>query len=203
MIFVFHFFFSFQKLKGIQWQHLKFADECHFVSRDLYHHKVLGPKGDKMFLIETNELGLSFTLTLLLDLSNPSNPFFIELRKESNTEWDFLLFLVQAVEAGRLQRDDILAIDNASIHFGNNTWELSTQLLDSRGATFAFLPTYSPELNPAELVFAFVKHYIRKHRHPRDHLVTLLLEALAHLPYEMLLSFYNRCINQTSPLRTE
>ncbi len=153
-----------------------------------------------MFLIETNELGVSFTLTLLIDLANVQNPFFIDVREDSNTEWTFLLFLAELVEAKRVKPDDILALDNASIHFGNGTYELSTQLLESRGASFAFLPAYSPELNPCELVFAFVKHYIRAHRHPDDDLIKLVLQALSHIPYSMLLSFYDRCINQQAPL---
>jgi len=178
---------------SIPWIRLKFLDEAHFVSRDLYHRRVIGPRGYKLFVVETAELNLSYSLTLLTDLSTPTNPFFISLRSESNTEWDFLNFVVDAVQANRLVQGDILVVDNAAVHFGGETWELLTTLLDGYGISYVFLPTYSPELNPCELVFAFVKNFIRNNREPDIPLYQLMLVAFVCLPYTTLLSFYNHC----------
>jgi hypothetical protein len=178
---------------SIPWIRLKFLDEAHFVSRDLYQQRIIGPRGYKLFLVETAELNLSYSLTLLTDLSTPANPFFLTLRSESNTEWDFLNFVVDAVEANRLVQGDILVVDNASIHFGGETWELLTTLLDTFGISYVFLPTYSPELNPCELVFAYVKNFLRNNREPDIPLYQLMLVAFVRLPYTMLLSFYHHC----------
>jgi len=134
----------------IPWIRLKFLDEAHFVSKDLYRRRIGGPKGYKLFLIETAALDLSYSMTLLTNLADPDNPFFISLRYASNTEWDFFFFLLDAIEAGYLVWGSILVVDNASIYFGGSTWELIVSLLHAFGISYIFMPTYSPELNPCD-----------------------------------------------------
>jgi transposase len=180
-------------IKDQPWLRLKFADEAHFVSRDLYRNLVVGPKGDKVYVVQEAPLELSFSLTLLIDLTNPYNPFHVNIRYKSNTEWDFLEFVLDALEHGRLTDGDLFIVDNASIHFGSQTWQLLTALLRVYNVKLIFLPKYSPELNPCELVFAYVKKYIRSNRMPHFFLYQLILQALTQLHYFSLLSFYEHC----------
>lgn len=185
-----------QWLKGIAdkpWLHLKFADEAHFVSRDLYRNRVVGPRGDKVFVVQEAQLSLSFSLTLLFDLSRPHNPFHVNIRYQSNTEWDFLLFVVDAIRHRRLVAGDLFIVDNASIHWGGQTWELLHNLLTAFGVSLIFLPKYSPELNPCELVFGYLKKFIRNNRSSRTFLYQLILFALKRMPYIVLLRFFRRC----------
>jgi hypothetical protein len=58
---------------------LKFCDESHFVSRQLHHDSSIGPVGVRPYLHDAADLSESCLLTLLLDLSNEANPFFINL----------------------------------------------------------------------------------------------------------------------------
>jgi transposase len=62
-----------------------------------------------------------------------------------------------------LRPGDIVIWDNLGIH-GDPELE---QYIRSRGAALEFLPPYSPELNPIELVWSKVKAILRRLR-PRD-----------------------------------
>jgi hypothetical protein len=179
------------------WKRLKFVDEAHFVSRDLYRRHVVGPRGYQLFVVETADLNLSYSLTLLIDLSNANNPVHLNIRFKSNNEWDFLAFVVSAIKAERIKEDDILIVDNAAVHWGGDTWELLTALLDAVGASYVFLPKYSPELNPCELVFANVKNMVRNYRQQGYFLYEIMLIALCkfgtlpNLTFVLLPLYYN------------
>lgn len=62
---------------------------------------------------------------------------------------------------GALKAGDILVMDNASVHTGNEHQQRFRDMLRDAGVEFALLPTYSPELNPCEFVFSRIKHFIR------------------------------------------
>ena len=53
----------------------------------------------------------------------------------------------------------ILVMDNCSIHHISEVKELLRQV----GVVLLFLPPYSPDLNPVEEAFSYVKSYLRKH----------------------------------------
>jgi hypothetical protein len=40
---------------------------------------------------------------------------------------------------------------------------MSIERLYSRGVKLIYLPPYSPDMNPIEECFSFIKHYIRRH----------------------------------------
>jgi transposase len=131
---------------------------------------------------------------LLLDLAGET-PFFIRIRRESNTDWDFFDFVVDAVAAGRLRRGDLFIVDNAAIHFAEETRPLLLALLDLHGVRVAFLPAYSPELNPCELVFAFVKDFVCSRRSSfSSDLFHLIALAFCSLRREQVARFFFHCI---------
>jgi transposase len=51
---------------------------------------------------------------------------------------------------------DLLVADNAAIHKSREIIPTLRVALATAGVRMVFLPTYSPELNPCELVFAQV-----------------------------------------------
>lgn len=53
----------------------------------------------------------------------------------------------------------ILVMDNCSIHHVAEVKDL----LQEAGIVLLFLPPYSPDLNPIEEAFSYVKNYLRKH----------------------------------------
>jgi transposase len=67
---------------------------------------------------------------------------------ESNTQWDFLEFVFSACESKAY-----LICDNAVVHGGAESLDMLLEALEACGITLVFLPPYSPELNPCELVW--------------------------------------------------
>jgi hypothetical protein len=182
---------------------LKFVDESHFVSRQLHRNRAVGPVGASVYLRDGRDLAESYSTTLLLDLTNEDNPFFFDVRAESNNEWDFYRFVLSAVDAGRLTTGDFLIVDNASVHWGGETWPLLDTLFRELDIEYVFLPTYSPELNPCELVFAQIKNYIRSNRTPDMQVHQLMLAAMSNISYSTVVSYYDMCINIQDRLRTD
>ncbi len=64
---------------------------------------------------------------------------------------------VQQVLCPQLRSGDVVVLDNLSSHKRKRTREL----IESAGAQLLFLPPYSPDLNPIELVFSKVKQLLR------------------------------------------
>jgi len=91
-----------------------------------------------------------------------------------------------------LRAGDIFVADNASIHFAADISEELTMLLDEAGVRLVFTPTYSPEYNPCEFVFAQVKRYLREHSLNKSFL-SCVLDAFAHVSYANVQSYYDSC----------
>ena len=53
----------------------------------------------------------------------------------------------------------VLVMDNCSIHYVSP----ALQMLSDAGILVIFLPPYSPDLNPAEELFSFIKYYLKQH----------------------------------------
>jgi len=106
----------------------------------------------------------NYSVTIMTSLSNHNAPFALHLREESNNQWDFLEFITFLVDKGHLVEGDVLVIDNCAVHAGEDSSNALFSLLEVAGVKLVFLPTYSPELNPCELVFAEVKNYLRFNR---------------------------------------
>lgn len=64
---------------------------------------------------------------------------------------------VQQVLLAQLRPGDVVIMDNLSSHKRVRTREL----IEQAGAELVFLPPYSPDLNPIEMIFAKVKQLLR------------------------------------------
>jgi transposase len=64
---------------------------------------------------------------------------------------------VDQVLVPELRRGDVVVMDNLSSH----KRERVRALIEAAGARLVFLPPYSPDLNPIELIFAKVKQLLR------------------------------------------
>ena len=102
---------------------------------------------------------------------------------------------VEQVLAPALSSGDIVIMDNSSVHKASG-------VLDSiyeKGAFVLFLPQYSPDLNPIELMFSKVKSILRKLK-PRtyDELVRAMGIALDSVIYDDILAWIKHqgyCVN--------
>ncbi len=70
---------------------------------------------------------------------------------------DLFEAFVAQVLAPELRAGDVVVLDNLSSHKRRRTREL----IEAAGAELVYLPPYSPDLNPIEMVFAKVKQALR------------------------------------------
>lgn len=70
---------------------------------------------------------------------------------------DLFEAFVSQVLVPNLRGGDVVVLDNLSSHKRART----RKLIESAGAKLLYLPPYSPDLNPIEMVFAKVKHLLR------------------------------------------
>ncbi len=70
---------------------------------------------------------------------------------------DVFQAFVEQVLAPQLRVGDVVVLDNLSSHKRAQT----RQRIESAGATLLFLPPYSPDLNPIEMIFSKIKQRLR------------------------------------------
>jgi len=86
------------------------------------------------------------------------------------------LAYIREVLAPTLKPGDIVIMDNLSSHKGEEV----RQAIEVTGATRLLLPSYSPDFNPIEQVFAKIKAWLRKQsRRSIDALWNAIADALA------------------------
>lgn len=121
-------------------------------------------------------------------------PIVFDIREESNSQYDFLNFLCFLIEGEHLVSGDYLVCDNATVHVGSDTVDDVFNLLGAYGIHLLFLPTYSPELNPCELVFSFIKGKLRKMQKSGLVLWLATVAAASHVSFKHVVSFYSHCV---------
>ena len=69
----------------------------------------------------------------------------------------FLAYIEQCL-VPTLKRRDVVVIDNVPFHKASGVQEA----IEAAGATLRYLPRYSPDFNPIEMVFHPLKTFLRK-----------------------------------------
>ena len=102
---------------------------------------------------------------------------------------DFETFL-EADLLPRLPAGTVLVLDNARIHHGGRI----EAILSAAACSVLYLPPYSPDFNPIELAWAWIKHFVRQ-RVPRDvaNRLAAIQEALAALPENFAMAWFRKC----------
>ncbi len=138
----------------------------------------------------------TYSVTLLTSVDLRSTlPVSFTLRHDTNSAEDFLETVRYWIDAGDLRTGDILIVDNAQVHLAAEILEELTKELNQAEITMRTLPTYSPELNPCELVFGLMKTHLRNWREEERFWLEILFAA-SQVTYRQVLSFYSRCISQ-------
>eukprot|EP00005_Dracoamoeba_jomungandri_P001478 CAMPEP_0174257486 /NCGR_PEP_ID=MMETSP0439-20130205/6612_1 /TAXON_ID=0 /ORGANISM="Stereomyxa ramosa, Strain Chinc5" /LENGTH=188 /DNA_ID=CAMNT_0015340581 /DNA_START=511 /DNA_END=1074 /DNA_ORIENTATION=- len=172
---------------------LKYLDESHFEPKGHLSRKARGPEGETTVLINDVLLSKSFSITLLTTPTH-TRPFILDIREGSNTQWDFLAFVKYAVAAGYLVAGDILIMDNARVHTVTTMLDTLEVLLHSHDIKFFFFPTYSPELNPCEMIFGLVKAKMRKTHDSHTPYKLQIILSFTGIRHQVVYRFYCRCI---------
>ena len=89
-----------------------------------------------------------------------------------------------------LSADDVLLLDNSSVHRS----KLVLQTLEECGIKYLFLPPYSPDFNPIELLWALMKAFLRKRKaRTRKKLEKAINCALESVELEFIANWFEHC----------
>jgi transposase len=109
---------------------------------------------------------------------------------EGTTDTESFRAYVQAILAPTLRPGDIVVMDNLSPHKSDPTLALIRQA----GAEVMFLPAYSPDLNPIEMMWSKVKNFLRAaEARTEEQLLTAIGQALAQITPKDALNWFAHC----------
>jgi len=138
-------------------------------------------------------------LSQLTDLTREGAPFHVAPPREgSNDADDYLDSTIYFIATSALVEGDVLVVDNATVHGAASIGHRLDVLLEEAGVRLLFLPKYSPELNPCELVFSQMKRHMYCNRGDEQFWVEMA-KGLATVTRENVEGYYRKCI--LHPLR--
>lgn len=154
--------------KTLDWNHLVFLDES---GVNLNLTRRYGRAVGKARVYDDVPLNTPQNTTLLssIRLDHPSM-----VHKEITGSLNGYTFLeyIRNDLAPTLKTGDIVIMDNLRVHKVDGV----RQAIEDRGASVLYLPPYSPDLNPIEMMWSKIKAFLRKQK-ARD--VFSLLNAIA------------------------
>ena len=101
----------------------------------------------------------------------------------------FLTYL-REVLVPTLKPGQVVFMDNFTIHHNKNV----RRLIEGAGCYLAYLPTYSPDYNPIELVFSKLKAFLRKARATQvAHLINAIATAIATVSPQEVQNCFDHC----------
>ena len=132
---------------------LVFIDET-AVSTNLVRLRGRAPKGIRV--VGHVPLGQWKTVTFVAGLRH--NKITAPMVIEGAMTGEIFLAYVNQCLVPTLRRNDIVVMDNCRVHKVAGIQEA----IERAHATLRYLPTYSPDLNPIELVYSKFKEFLRK-----------------------------------------
>ncbi len=87
---------------------------------------------------------------------------------------------------------DIIIGDNQNFHVSGVSYEIINQTLLEKGILYQALPKYSPELNPIELIWAWLKAELR-HSPLSSNLLEEATKILNQVTHEHMFAVYSKC----------
>jgi transposase len=99
-------------------------------------------------------------VSLLAAITNRGMKAEARLIHEGSVDTAAFLSYVEHVLLPTLETGQLVIMDNFTIHHNAKV----QPLIESKGCTVFYLPTYSPDFNPIEHLFAKIKAFIRKLR---------------------------------------
>lgn len=144
------------------------------------------PKGERVFSRAPH--GHWQTTTMMSSIRLDGSTACMAL--EGTTDTESFRAYVQAVLAPALRSGDIVVMDNLSPHKSDPTLALIRQA----GAAVLFLPAYSPDLNPIEMMWSKVKTFLRgAEARSGEQLTAAIGQALAQITPQDALNWFAHC----------
>lgn len=101
----------------------------------------------------------------------------------------FLCFL-ETTLLPTLPKGSVLVMDNWTVHHGEEVREL----VERFGCSLLYLPTYSPDLNPIEHLFAKLKAFVKRLRpDSTDKLVQAFCDAVKNVSSQNVRNAFKHC----------
>ena len=109
---------------------------------------------------------------------------------EGATDSDVFREYVRQVLGPTLRVGDIVVCDNLAAHRAAD----AQKLIEAKGAHLLFLPAYSPDLNPIEMMWSKVKAHLRQAKARNDpDLLSAIAEALRLVSAADARGFFRHC----------
>lgn len=131
---------------------LAFIDETS-VATNMVRHYGRNPRGERLVCKVPHGHWKTSTFIAALRHNRVSAPLLLDGPMNGPS---FLAY-VEQILAPTLRRDDIVVMDNVSVHKVAGVREA----IEARGADLFYLPPYSPDLNPIEQLFSKLKAILR------------------------------------------
>lgn len=146
------------------------------------------PLGERAYDVAPKRKGGKLSLLAAISAQglNPTQCLIHEGAMDTNA---FLSYL-QKVLVPSLKKGQVVILDNFTVHHNHE----ARRLIEAKGCYLLFLPTYSPDFNPIELLFSKIKAYLRKCK-PRatEALMTVLQEALTMVTPQEVRACFSHC----------
>lgn len=137
--------------------------------RDMHPRYARAPKGQRAHASAARNYGSNVSVIASLSLAGMGPALALEGAVNTSV---FLTFIRELL-VPTLRPGDIVLLDNLSIHKADAV----QQAIEAVGARLLFLPPYSPDFSPIEMVFSKLKALLRRAR-PQS--LADLLTALKH-----------------------
>lgn len=109
---------------------------------------------------------------------------------DAGTSTDVFAAYVEQVLAPELKQGQVVIMDNLAAH---RSPRIKT-LIEAVGASVLFLPPYSPEKNPIELFWSWLKANLRRLKpRTREGIETAIVQCMDALPAKHIRSWFSAC----------
>jgi transposase len=174
-----------QKIREIDVERLVFLDETGFwVGMNRVVARAI--KGKRAYELRQFYRGKKLTMIGAIKQGELLATKIIERSMKSD---DFLAF-VRSNLAPKLHQGDVVVMDNLNSHHRQEVRDI----IESVGASVLYLPVYSPEFNPIEMLWSQLKCFVRKFRTQTiASLIKVIEVALSLVPSQFLNNWFTKC----------
>lgn len=173
---------------------LVWVDEMGSNCKDAIRKNGYAIKGETPTVYRLLERGQRITAIAALTVNGIIAVQFTKENVDGNVFYDFVrsCLIPNMHQYDGIAPKSIVVLDNCSIH---HVFEV-TELFQQVGIMVIYLPPYSPDFNPIESTFSYVKSYLKKHdgiiAAMRDH-TALIKDAFDNITSELAQSWITDC----------
>ena len=159
-----------------------------------YGHSLYGERAIEVCRYRSNA---RFTVNLLCGYFGVN---YYNIIEGASNGLELLQFFTEALEERyedgnpKIDAGDIIVMDNCGFHHARHVEPVLRQMLHDHGVTLVFLPPYSPELNPCEYVFNYIKYLLKNNERFTAHFTELaIVNAMEFITPALCSSFFKKC----------